>query len=104
MIYLSPTYNFKRDEGLKFAVSIDNEEPQIVNMHEGSGWWEKRVGDHIAIKTTKHTGLALGKHTLKIWMVDTGIVFQKFVINAGGLKPSYLGPAESVYIKSPGTK
>jgi len=28
-----------------------------------------------------------------------GIVFQKFVIDAGGLLPSYLGPPESVYIK-----
>jgi len=118
--YLSPTYNFKRDEGSKFAVSIDDEEPQIVNMHEGSGWWNKRVGDHIAILTTKHKGLKPGQHTLKLWMVDPGIVFQKFVMDVEtlnpnliepthvydspvnfvpGLKPSYLGPPESVYLK-----
>jgi hypothetical protein len=37
---------------------------------------------------------------MKVWMVDPGIVFQKFVIDAGGLKPSYLGPPESGYLKS----
>jgi len=40
-----------------------------------------------------------GRHTLKIWMIDSGIVFQKFVIDAGGLRPGYLGPPESVYLE-----
>jgi hypothetical protein len=110
--YLSPTLNFKKEEGLKYAISIDDEKPQIVNMNEGETksdweypeWWIKSVADHIKIKTTKHTGLASGRHTLKIWMLDPGVVFQKFVIDAGGLKPSYLGPPESVYVKSPGGK
>jgi hypothetical protein len=50
------------------------------------------VGDHIKIKRSKHQALAPGPHTLKVWMVDPGVVIQKFVIDAGGAKPSYLGP------------
>ena len=38
-----------------------------------------------------------GKHTLKIWMIDTGIVFQKFVIDAGGKRKTYLGAPESKF-------
>src|SRR5690606_1228319 len=28
--YLSPTLNFKKNEGLKYAIAIDDEEPQII--------------------------------------------------------------------------
>lgn len=106
--YLSPTLNYKKNEGLKYAIAIDDEEPQIINIHEGDlkpdweypDWWNDSVTDHIRKKQSLHKGVGPGKHTLKVWMVDPGVVFQKFVINAGGLKPSYLGPPESIYLKT----
>ncbi|MCB0744280.1 MAG: glycosyl hydrolase, partial [Ignavibacteriae bacterium] len=102
--YVSPTLNYKKNEGLKYAISIDEEEPQIINIHEGEtqpdweypAWWNNSVTDHIKKKQSTHTVSAAGKHTLKVWMVDPGVVFQKFVIDAGGLRPSYLGPRESL--------
>jgi hypothetical protein len=32
---------------------------------------------------------------LKFWALDPGLVLQRVVIDAGGLKPGYLGPQES---------
>jgi len=105
--FLSPTQDFKKLDGLRYAISIDNEAPQIININEGevkpdykyADWWSKSVADHIKIKKSRHKVSAPGKHTLKIWMVDPGIVFQKFVINRGGLRPTYLGPPESLHLK-----
>ena len=105
--YLSPTLNYQKNEGLKYAIAIDNEEPQIINIHEGDNvpdweypdWWNDSVTDHIRKKQSTHKSVKSGKHTLKIWMIDPGVVFQKFVIDAGGLKPSYLGPPQSIYVK-----
>lgn len=106
--YLSPTQDFKKQGGLKYALSIDDGTPEIINMNEGevkpdyeyADWWSKSVADHIKIKKSVHKGIGTGKHTLKVWMVDPGIVFQKFVIShGGGLRPSYLGPEESMYVK-----
>lgn len=104
--YLAPTLNFKKNEGLKYAIAIDDEKPQIINMHEGETvpdweypqWWNNSVSDHIKIKQSVHKSVKAGRHVLKVWMIDPGVVFQKFVIDAGGLKPSYLGPPESVYL------
>ena len=57
--------------------------------------WEKSVSDNFRVGKSHHTLTHPGYHTLKIWMVDPGVVLQKIVVNAGGVKPSYLGPPES---------
>ena len=103
-IHLAPTLNFKGGEGLKFAVSIDGEGPQIINMHEGTGvpdwkyppWFNEAVSNKVMVKKSVHKVTRNGLHTLKLWMIDNGIVFQKIIIDNGGLKPSYLGPPESL--------
>lgn len=37
-----------------------------------------------------------GKHTLRYWMVSSGVVLQKIVLDSGGLENSYLGPEETI--------
>lgn len=97
MVYLSPTLNFHNTQGLRYGISIDDEPPQIVNIHAGMSpqVWGKMVADNINIKVSKHTLKNAGQHTLKFWMVDSGIVLQKIIVASGELKPSYLGPPES---------
>ncbi|GAF04037.1 glycosyl hydrolase 115 family protein [Saccharicrinis fermentans] len=105
--YLSPTQDFRKDDGLRFAISIDDEKPQIINMNQGeekpdwqyADWWSQSVGNHIKIKSSKHSISKPGSHTLKIWMIDPGIVFQKFEIDRGRKKTSYLGAPQSKYIQ-----
>jgi hypothetical protein len=99
---MAPTLNFIPGRGLRYAVSFDDEAPQVVtlvpqnyNARNGNRDWEKSVEDNARYGHTTHTLAKSGYHTLKFWMVDPGVVLQKLVVDPGGVKPSYLGPPES---------
>jgi hypothetical protein len=96
--YLSPTLDFRGSkDGLRYAISFDDEPPQIINTAADSSnaAWEKSVAESIKVFATRHTLTRPGAHVLKFWLVDPGVVLQKLVIDAGGERPSYLGPPES---------
>lgn len=96
--YFSPTLNFHNDEGLKYAVAIDDELPQVIPINKDDNnvrTWEKWVAANIIIKTSDHRVLKPGKHILKCWMMNPAMVLQKIVVDFGGVKPSYLGPPET---------
>lgn len=98
--FLSPTINFHNDQGLRYGVSFDDESPQIINMHADFSFqdWEESVRNNIIIKSSVHSLNKPGKHVLKFWMVDPGIVLQKLVVETGDIPSSYLGPPESYFI------
>jgi hypothetical protein len=95
--YLSPTLNFHANQGLRYAISFDNEPPQIINIHTNDSLqeWEKNVSNNINMQISKHFINESGEHILKFWAVDPGVVLQKLVVETGEVKPSYLGPPES---------
>ena len=100
--YISPTIDFTNTDGLKFAVSIDDAQPVIVNIstdYKSEEAWRKSVASNIKIFKTPLKIDQPGKHTLKYWMVTPGVVLQKLVLDLGGLKPSYLGPPETFVSK-----
>ncbi|MBO9561260.1 MAG: glycosyl hydrolase 115 family protein [Niastella sp.] len=99
--YFSPTLNFHSTaDGLQYAVSVDDEAPQIISINKEdknsiSGIWNKWVSENIIIKTTRHRISQKGKHTVKFWMVNPGVVLQKLVLDPGDTQKSYLGPNET---------
>ncbi len=99
--YFSPVLNFHNaPEGTRYAVSIDGEAPQIISLNKEDktsdrGIWNKWAGENIIIKSSRHKLSSPGKHTIRIWRVDPGVVLQKLVLDTGNLKPSYLGPPET---------
>lgn len=97
--YFSPTLNFHNDStGLEYAISIDNEKPQIVSINKEDNndrIWGDWVSNNIIIKTTNHVITKPGKHVLKYWMISPGVILQKIVVDFGGVKSSYLGPPET---------
>jgi|WetSurSiteA1Bulk_404760.scaffolds.fasta_scaffold00529_6 hypothetical protein len=102
----APTLNLMPGSALNYAISFDDQAPQVVTLvpenydaRNGNSDWEKTVSDNARFSNTSHTILTPGQHTLKIWMINPGIVIQKIIINTGGLRQSYLGPPESYFAK-----
>jgi len=96
---LSPTLPFQPGRGLRFAVSFDDAEPQVIEINgdggEGRAEWERMVSDSVRKVVTKHRVDTAGAHVLKFWMIDPGVVLQRLVVNCGGQRSSYFGPPES---------
>ncbi|HVX26925.1 MAG TPA: glycosyl hydrolase 115 family protein [Parafilimonas sp.] len=99
--YFSPTLNFHNDSsGLQYAVSVDGEQPQIISINKNDNdktAWSDWVSNNIIIKTTNHSINKNGKHVIKYWMISPAVILQKVVLDFGGLKPSYLGPRETIF-------
>jgi hypothetical protein len=104
VLHVAPSLNFLPDRDFKIGISFDDEAPQIItvvpkefNAQNGNREWEKTVMDNTRFVKTELSVRETGYHTLKIWMIDPGIVLEKIVINTGGVRPSYLGPPESFF-------
>jgi hypothetical protein len=99
---LGPTLNFVPGRGLRYAVSFDGQAPQIIDALAQNTLqdWATSVKDNVRKSASQHSVTGTGYHTLKLWMVDPGVVVEKIVVNLGGVKPSYLGPVESYRGKS----
>lgn len=91
---VSPSLDFRNKDGLFYAVSVDDERPQVVDINTkvDSREWAAAVTNNIRKLTTYHQINRPGKHVIKYWMVDPGVVVQKIMVDSGGLKSSYLGP------------
>lgn len=96
LLRFSSTLNFNNNRGLRYAVSLDGGEEQIVNLNgDYRGELGKWQAEHVIDSQTRHVLLKAGKHTLRIRHLDPALVLQKVLIDFGGLKPSFLGPPES---------
>lgn len=97
-VLVAPTLNFNANKGLRYVISIDGGEEQIVNINQTydvrkmEHWQANSIND---TQTTHDLGPG-DTHTLKIKVLEPGIVIEKILIDAGGLKPGFLGPAESM--------
>jgi hypothetical protein len=111
---LAPTLNFVPGRGLRYAVSFDDDPPQIVDAlaDHSQHAWEQAVSDGVRKVFTPCNLSKPGYHTLHFRMVDPGIVLEKLVVafsdpsarfpgmpqSALPAAPtSYLGPPDSYY-------
>jgi Glycosyl hydrolase family 115/Gylcosyl hydrolase family 115 C-terminal domain len=97
--YAVPTHPLEASRGSRFAVSLDDQTPQVVTIGAGlevpSLAWSQNVLNATTTGASTHKVTRAGSHVLKIYMIDPGVVLDKIVIDAGGVRPSYLGPPET---------
>lgn len=103
-VYTSPSLNTNPHRPLKYAISIDDEKPQEVqividpsNPVSMPDHWLTAASDNVWVHNTTHKISTAGKHTLKLWALEPGVVFQKVVADFGGVKPSFFGPPETYH-------
>jgi hypothetical protein len=94
---LSPTLNFVPGRGLRYAISLDDGPPQIIDAlaHNSTEDWSTAVKDSVRKVNSTVIIPHPGYHVLKFWFVDPGVVLQKLVLGFAAVPDSYLGPPES---------
>lgn len=93
----APSWPLMPERGLRYAIAIDNQAPQIVDLTAdmSAETWEESVRSDVRRSITHHRIDKSGTHKLRIYSLDPGVTLQKIIIDTGGLLPSYLGPEES---------
>lgn len=109
-MYFSPTINYANREGMYFGLSIDKQQPTLVNYDSDPTIfnyngkvpknWHNNVSDNIKVITTEFNIEEAGNHTLNYYRIDEGLVLQRIIIEteASTLTKTYLGPPESAKI------
>jgi len=103
-LVLGPVLNFVPDRGMRIAVSLDDQAPQVLDVFSdraaesflGRGNYAR---DNARYLRSSHKVAAPGPHVLKITMVDPCIVIQKIIINDRRSPESYFGPPETLPVR-----
>ena len=106
-LHLLPTFAIDSDHHLRYAVALDGGAPLERDM-SGSGSkaagagdgpsgadWSQNVLRNSAIDTIALGPLAPGKHTLRLFYRDPGVVFEHIAITFPGAPPAYPVPPET---------
>ncbi len=92
--YMLPLFAKDRTHSTAYGIQIDDlgYQTQSNYVKEYSNEWASNVIRNSAVNKTKFVIEKPGKHTLKLFSIDPGMVVHKIVIDLGGLKDSYIGP------------
>jgi hypothetical protein len=103
-VVMTPNLNTIPDRPLRYAIQLDDQDVKIVQpvIDQPNGAnpanWGTAVANNAWLGVSNFTYAGAGEHTLKLWALEPGLVFNSIWVDLGGIKPSYLGPPESVVV------
>lgn len=94
IVRLAPTLNFNV-KGLRYAISFDGKDERVVNINGSYNGDLGNIQKAQVIDSENIFKLGKGKHTLRIRPLDNALVFEKIMIDLGGMRNSFLGAPET---------
>lgn len=90
-VYTLPTHPLNNNYRMRYALAVDGAAYQVLDFKtQGrSEEWKHNVLSNSAEKKLKLDRLNPGKHTLRIYMIDPGVILDRIIIDFGGLKSGY---------------
>ena len=97
-VIASPSLDVVGKRGLRYAIAVDNEAPQVVDLDKSASEpeWARAVADNMWRGLSHHRIAAAGAHRVRIWAIDPSVVIQRVVVGRPGYTMGLLGPVESV--------
>ena len=95
-----PTFSVETGKPQRYAIALDDATPKIISLplsqDERNRVWGENVLRNAALTSSVHPVASAGQHTLKIWMVDPGIVLDAVAAVAGDVSElGYVWPTET---------
>ncbi len=90
-IYGLPIHPLNQQVSQRFAVSIDDQAPQVLDFKTigRSEIWKLNVLSNTAVATLQTDRLRPGIHHLKLYAIDPGVIIDRITIDLGGLQEAY---------------
>lgn len=90
-VFAIPAHPINDNFGVRYAVSIDDGPLKTVDIKTfgRSEEWKQNVLRNRAERKNEMPFLKAGKHTLKIYCIDPGVILDEIRIDLGGLKKAY---------------
>jgi hypothetical protein len=86
-----PTHPITRQTSMRYGIALDNNPVQVVDFKtmNRSEEWKQNVLRNSAQRQVQGQSLVPGRHTLRLYCLDPGVVLDRITIDLGGLQPAY---------------
>ena len=90
-LFTLPTHPLNKNYSMRYAVRIDDGALKIVDFKTTgrSEEWKQNVLRNNAVKTVSFPAVKPGKHTLKIYAIDPGVILDRILINFSATQKAY---------------